>query len=935
MTDAMGLVGRDTEVGLIRETLRQEPDVPRALLFRGDPGVGKTALLDLAVAEARTAGFRIVTIRGSEFQADIAYSGLNQLVSALEPEATTLPAAQREALRVVYGDTPPESANKLAVFSAISALLVAASRDQRLLVCVDDAHCFDFARADGVSGEGIAFFASRLGNGNVSAVGAARSFVGVERDAPGTRVRFLEPLDAEASDTLLRTRFPHLSRRVRARILESAQGNPLALLELPVALGDRGADELTPFPLPLTHRLLRMYAARAHELPPETRELLLLAALDDTGQLDVVRRAGSVCNLEAIGAAEDAGIVRIEEGDRLVFTHPLMRSALAESATAGERREAHRRLAVALEWDPDRRARHLAAATIEPDEDVARTLEDAAHRATETSPGTTAATRLLIRAADLSTTASSRRRRMAEAAFLVASRQGDRRLAPSILQKVATVEPGSDDALFAIAATAFVSVEDGDELDSVFSLVDDALRAATDAGNTASAAFAAAVETLYSICALAHRSEYSQRFREVLGVLPPGPPAAGLRLAEAMLDPARTFTALAPVVDDAVVSNELTGPQAVSLGSAALYLDRLGACRPALERLVSDPTAAAAEDDIRLRHLLWTEAFQSGRWTAADAIAVDGERLSHSRGTGTWSELFACQSAVLAGVRGDRESTVEAAESVLAGSARRGYGVLRTGALWTLCLEAFSRRDYSAAFDYATQISPPGELRADTPIALWVFFELVVSAVRLRRMSDAQAHVETLQRLRIAQISPRYALLTRAAEATLFEDPGESSRHLSPALHDPELERWPFDRARVQLLQGELLLATGAQNEARALVVAASRTLFELGARPWMDQASELLARAGGSGARAKADGLTATERKVARLAAGGLTNKEIGARLFLSERTVATHLYRAFPKLKITRRAALRDALSGLETRPQYEDDPLPDDRDLTTSVV
>ncbi|MDQ1566250.1 MAG: hypothetical protein QOF96_1130, partial [Actinomycetota bacterium] len=297
------LVGRRREVDIVDSFLGRAAADGGALWFIGDPGVGKTVLLEASTEAATEAGTRILWAAGAEFEADLAFSGLNQLLSPIHDELERLRAVHRDALLRALGfsDGPPP--DRLVVSTATMALLGQAAEAQPLLLVVDDVHWLDRASA-----AVLGFVARRLAGSRVGLIAASRTssecFFG-----EGLMAYELPPLDEDASALLLDTRFPTLATNVRRRVLAEAQGNPLALLDLPTELNRRfGSVRVLPAVLPLGRRLQKLYGSRVAEMPAETRRILLLAALDSTGDLRTLRAAQPGGNVEDLAPAQRAGL---------------------------------------------------------------------------------------------------------------------------------------------------------------------------------------------------------------------------------------------------------------------------------------------------------------------------------------------------------------------------------------------------------------------------------------------------------------------------------------------------------------------------------------------------------------------------------------------------------------------------------------------------
>ena len=301
-----------------------------------------------------------------------------------------------------------------------------------LLLVVDDLPWMDRASADVLS-----FVARRLAGSRAGLLVACRTGADSYFDRAGLPEYELAPLDEEAAAELVAAQFPGLDPRVRSWVLDAAQGNPLALLELPQALSDsqRSAAEPLPSILPLGQRLQKLFTSRVARLPPATRAFLLMAALEDTGDLRLLEAAGGRdYRLEDLAPAERDHLVRAGQNPgRVTFRHPLIRSAAVEASTADERRRAHQALAGVLADQSERRAWHLGESTVAPDEHVASLLEEAAHGSHQRGDYLGAVSRL-ARAADLSPAAAERGRRLAEAAYIAAAAVGEMKSTSELLE---------------------------------------------------------------------------------------------------------------------------------------------------------------------------------------------------------------------------------------------------------------------------------------------------------------------------------------------------------------------------------------------------------------------------------------------------------------------------------------------------------------------
>src|SRR3954466_3535749 len=352
---AGGLLGRDAELGTMQDFLGALGNGRATLVLRGQPGVGKTALLEAAARTAGVSGIEVLRGSGVQDEADLGFAALHQILFPVIGGMTALDGQQARVLSVALGLDDGPSPERAEVCAATLSLVRAASVSRPLLVVVDDLHWVDRASA-GVLG----FLARRSWGSRIGFLGTTRSDVPTFFDLAGLPEREIGPLDDDASAALLRSRFPELASSVIRRLLEEAGGNPLALLELPSELTapQRAAREPLPPVLPLTRRLRDVFSARIGELPPATRALLLLAALEGTGDLRRLTVAADRPVLDQLGPAARAGLVEVDPtAQRLRFRHPLVRSTVVATSSTSARRAAHQDVARAVADTPGRRAR--------------------------------------------------------------------------------------------------------------------------------------------------------------------------------------------------------------------------------------------------------------------------------------------------------------------------------------------------------------------------------------------------------------------------------------------------------------------------------------------------------------------------------------------------------------------------------------------------
>ncbi len=549
------LIGRADDLEFITTFVDQAAVSGGALLLSGEAGVGKTVLLDAATAHAETAGSRVLRAAGAEFESAVSFAGLNQLLHPLLGQARGLSAVYRRALDVALGVREGSSPDQLMLSNAALALLVEATEAGPVLVVVDDLPWLD--RASAVV---LGVVARRLAGSRVGFLAVSRSGEDGFFDRGGLPVHEVLPLGEAAAAELVGDRFPALAPRVRQRLLGEAQGNPLALLELPVALSGMqraGADPL-PAWLPLSRRLQAAFESRISALPARTQHLLLLAALDGTGRLQTLQSAApGPHEIDDLAPAERVGLVRVDEdASRLAFRHPLTRSAVVALSTSPQRRRAHEALARHLTGEPERRAWHLAQAAAGPDERVAGLLEQTAHRIRHRGDAVGAVTTLL-RAADLTPPGTERSRRLAEAAYLGAVVTGGLRDVPRLLADARKAGAGRAESLVAAVAAAHHLLLSGDgDIDTAHRLLAGAIEMQPAPYDATSDTMVEALYTLGWVCYFGGRAELWVPFHRALAQLTPDVPELLALLSATFADPARTALPALGRIDAAVAALE-------------------------------------------------------------------------------------------------------------------------------------------------------------------------------------------------------------------------------------------------------------------------------------------------------------------------------------------------------------------------------------------
>lgn len=901
------LVGRDHERRALADFLQSATRSGGVQLVMGDGGMGKSVLLDAATDFAiESCGARVLRASGVEFEAELGYACLNQLLLPVADALDELPAAQGAALRGALGLPSAETPGLLALATAALALLQVLSRDAPLVLVVDDIQWVDRASLHLLS-----VVARRLGESPIGMLLAQRSGHETFFDRGAIPLLELTPLTDADARALVEAHHPRLHSSVRRRIIDDAGGNPLALIELPRGLtsAQESAVDLLPTTLPLGIRLNRLFSDRVAALPDPSRRLLLLAALHYGDSSELMRIvAGSSADLEP---AEAAGLVLVDSGTRsLQFIHPLVRAAVVELASAPQRRAAHRRLAD-LASNPQIRTLHLAESVVGTDDAVAHQLDGVADSALA-SGDAARAVEILLRAADLSAVGADRARRLAGAAYLAANVTGALEGSSGLLERARTADPDAVSTLqVATAAAAHLLNSDGG-VDTAHRMLTSAL-AALPPDRADPRLVQDAVHTLMLVCAFGGREELWRSFSDAAARWTSQlSPAVRIALVT-FADPARSSPELLAELDDLVSSvDEAENPvHALDVGLAGHYVDREPAA--ALDRVVQSgrsggPIALAAQALV-MRAMT---AFHEGRWVDAATLADEGIALCVEHGYRLLEWGAQNPRMLLAAVRGDDEYLERARERMHQWALPRQMLAVRTFTANVDALAALSAGRYDEAYGTYASILQPGQATRYGQVAMWNVLDVVEAALGSGHEAEARRHAE-MAAATLAPISARLRFQAAAAMALVTTGP-DYAAEFDRVVDDPESARWPFPLARLELAYGERLRRDRVMRGARPHLERAAAVFAELDARLWVDRAERALSATGrsrtsaGDTARAAP---TPQELAVAELAASGLSNRQIGERLFLSPRTVGAHLYRVFPKLGVTSRAALRDALA------------------------
>jgi DNA-binding CsgD family transcriptional regulator len=911
------LYGRDAEraqVWALLEDARSSRS--GALVIRGEAGIGKSALL--ADARDRAADMNVLSARGVESESELPFAALHQLLRPALGQLDRLPAPQAAALGSALGLDEKTAEERFLVFAACLSLLSELAERRPVLCLVDDAHWLDAASADA-----LRFVARRLeGEGIVMLFGARESDVRAF-DAPDVPSLVIGGLGLQAATQLL-ARGVDVAPSVRDRLVSQTEGNALALVELPAALTPQQLAGQEPLPeaLPMTRQLESIFHERVRHLPEDTRRFLLLAAADDSEDVRVVTAAAERLgtDVRALDAAEQARLVSVR-GTQLEFRHPLVRSAVYGAAASSERRAAHGALAEALagaDEYADRRAWHLASATLEHDEEVVRALDDAARRAEERA-GHSAAAKALQRAAELVDDSAEQAQRLVRAARdLGIAGRDEEALAVADRAEPIVTDPVLHAELAHVRGVA--AVRRGRPHELVAQLVD----AAREVGPVDPAK---AVELLIDASSAAWQGADLPSY----------------------LEAARLASTIEPPPGDevcAVLLGSLTGFERMIAGDFAAGVPRLEKLVE-LGAIVEEPRhvvwanfgAAWIGDERRVEQLLERAVVLSRRrgelGTLAEALAMRATQLilaqRYDEATVAAGESIALAReldaenltllplsvlAVVSAVQGRDEEARRHSNDVIDRANAKGFVLRATTAVYALALVELGGGRWDDALERLNSILD-GEAASLDPMAPLALPNKIEAAVRASKPDEARAALLRLEGW-VGSSRDGSAQARLAACRALLADGEEAGRHYEAAL-ELSAHLGPFDLARIRLLYGEDLRRNRRRTDARAQLRAALEGFERLRAEPWAERARGEL-RATGETARKRdastVDQLTPQELQISRYVAEGMSNKEIAAHLFLSPRTIDSHLRNVFSKLGIRSRTQLaRMPLGGDDT--------------------
>ncbi|MGA5304893.1 helix-turn-helix transcriptional regulator [Nucisporomicrobium flavum] len=888
------LVGREDELRFLGGLLERVGEGGGAAVVRGEAGIGKSTVLSAVSRQAADRQMRILMTTGVQSEAQIAFAGLERLLRPVIEQADRLPPAQRGALLAALGRSGEAVPELFLVALATLSLLAEAAAQSPVLLVVEDAQWLDLASA-----EVLMFVARRLEFEPVVLVAALRDgFDGPFADG-GLDELTLPRLTGAEAELVVDDRLPP---EVRAWVLREAAGNPLALVELPSVAGTGGAGPV----LPLTARLEDAFTARMAGLPQATRTLLLLAALNDGDALSELLEAAAILDGEPLDAddllpAIAARLVEVHAGS-VRFLHPLMRSAIYQRSSAGRRHRTHAALARVVA-DDDRKVWHRAASTAGPDDSVAADLEEAAARA-QRRGGIAAGRAAMERSAELTRDPVRRGERLlhaAELAFELGRRDDVLRLLADADRvglserqrwRTAWIRDSFDDGVLGRAQAAW-------------SLAQVAGRAAAEDPDLA-------LNLLYGAALRCWWTEPGAEARRSVV-------ATASRVAVDENDP-RLLVILAyasPVDCGGLVLERLRRHEHAGDGRAARMLGNaahaIGAFDLAAGFFADSLHELRAQGQLALLARARTlQAWCSGQLAdlgVAIPAADEAYRLSRDTSQPVIAATARATQALLVGMRGEQDDAYRYAAEAERTALPVDANAVLSAVQFARGAAALADGRHEDAYAELRRMYERADPAYHPATRCYAVGDLVEAAVRSGRAGEVRGLMAEMTAVGRRTPSPALHTGLRYARA-LLAGTGEAQ-----PLFEAALRSRPVHRARAQLSFGEWLRRQRRVAESRAHLRAARDTFDALGLNPWAERARGEL-RASGETSRRRTpdarDRLTPQELQIAQMAADGLTNREIGQRLYLSHRTIGSHLHRIFPKLGVTSRAELRTTLPG-----------------------
>ncbi|HEX6702479.1 MAG TPA: AAA family ATPase [Gaiellaceae bacterium] len=896
------LLGRDRELARLYALVDRIEERGGALVVRGEAGIGKSALLAAAQERALDRRVTVVSAAGALSEAQLGFAGLHQLLLPLLDRLDLLPDPQRRALEAAFGIAQGDAPDLFLIGLATLGLVAERAAERPLLFLVDDAHWLDRP-----SSEVLGFVARRVESDPAVLLFGVREGLPSAFDGADLPELRLAGLDQDASNALLDLGAVTLPIDLRRRILEEAAGNPLALIELPPAAAELGTHAPQSGPLPLTARLEQTFASRLTTLGIDEQRLLLLVALDEVDLAELSRAAGKPVDAADLAPAVAAGLGTLDSA-RFRFRHPLIVSAVTQAATADQLRSAHGALAEALADEPNRAVWHRAAAASGPDEAVAQALDAAADRATLRGARDVAVS-AFERAAELTAETQLRAKRL----YLAGERAFELGRSSDAVRLFRTARdvglPAPEHAIASFYLEIAESTWSGSATIRDFARI---ARELADSGDGERAL--GALDTI-SVRAYWERLDDETR-REVAAISD--------EIKVPADDPRRLYVQglVDPLSRGKQVVEQIERLSPVGMSDPELLFD-VGAAAAsvwapnlALPFLRAAATGARAQGRLNLlTHTLVFEAWTNlhrGAVRQAITRAAEAARIAEEIRALRYMVAARLAEAIAGAEQGEDEISerlIAEAEALLIPLGAHPMLALTALARGRLAL---ARERFGDAYEHLARIFDPAGVAFHPFVRGWALADLADAAMRgdgdldaVRGYLDEWEQVAAETRATHLEVQVAYA-------AAILSPDAVAERHFRTAIAAGQAE-WPFYVARAQLAYGAWLRRHRRMTQSRAPLREAAETFDALGLLRYAERARREL-RASGETVRRRDPGawaqLSPQELQIAQLAADGLSNREIGEQLYLSHRTVESHLYRLFPKLGITSRAQLRDAL-------------------------
>jgi len=905
----LALHGRESELAAVDDLIAGAAGGGGGLVLRGEAGIGKSTLLAAARDRAEAADMAVLAAAGVQSEAHLPFAGLHQLLRPLLGDLDALPGPHRTAIEAAFGMSQGVAPNPFLIALATLELVGEAAERSPLLILAEDAQWLDQP-----SREVLAFVARRVSLEPIVLLFAVRDDVANPFESAHLAEIRLLPLERPEAAELLDSHAAGLAPAVRERLLDEAAGNPLALVELPAALGSQlDGGSILPEHLPLSDRLEQAFAARLSELPETTQTLLLAAAADTHSLVDeavgaTTRLVGRPVSPDVLGPAIELRLVEVD-GPNVRFRHPLVRSAVYRATIPPGRHAVHLALAELLADDPDRSVWHRAAAapTGTTDEALARDLEATAERARRRG-ATGVAVVALQRAAELSEGPEHLRRLLlaAERAFEL----GRRDIALPLLAEAETLD-------LAVPQRGRLSwireMVDPSPLDAaaVRFLVQTAERA-SEAGDRD-----LALDLLWLVASRCWWSFLGEEeclaalaAAERLGSIDEDPRVLAIVAYLAPLERGEALIAALERAADADASADSRGLRATAAFVTGAFDLADGLLAGSAARLRSQGLLGHLP---RLLALQGTVGARGPDWTVAVPAAEEGARLAGELGQPAWVAGAKTVEAYLAALRADEAGAEAAAVEAERVALPDGTNFLLTAVQWARGLAALGAGRHSDAYGELRRTHDPEDPAFHPHMRWWAIADLAEAAVQSGHVDEGRRLLDELTTLAAATPAAWIQLGLRHARAVLADD--DEAEPLFQAALSAEVNRWPYQRARLLLAYGAWLRRRRRVAESRTPLRAARDAFDALGVSGWGERARQEL-RASGETSRNRTpearDELTPQELQIAQMAAEGLSNREIGQQLYLSHRTVGSHLYRLFPKLGISSRGQLSSVLAG-----------------------